>query len=136
MSEFLKLLNLELQMTDPHSDLAPKDKPKRSDRIVSGEVPEDIKKLWILSRSMMEEFAVRYVKLEMAGGTATEDQTSPIAELKDKADFIRELFWISLKDHFKLWGKESIGIRENWTVVYKERSVDDDIRDFLRRLME
>ena len=136
MSTWLKLLPLELQSIPEREYINPKAKvdPKK-DHIV-GDMTEDQKKLY--TRWLNLEQVFEQTLLEAKYETDEDKQKKlliKVEELHTKAEVVKEIFWISVRDEFELWGKGAIGVRKGFKVVWSEEENEPKtLRDFLSRL--
>ena len=58
--------------------------------------------------------------------------------MQERAEALRGIFWISVKDTFGLWdNKGSVGVRKGFKVAWREKEeAPRGLSDFIRRLME
>ncbi len=91
-----------------------------SDDNVVGEVPLDLRKLLVLSRQYKKRSAEAVTAAEFATeeGKIAENQEVVLAS-KTKSRLLNEIFWMSIREMFTLWGEEnsSLGIKRGWKVV-------------------
>jgi hypothetical protein len=133
--KLLKELDSVKKMDDPENEIGPKDK-------VIGDMTEDQKKLHTLSINLKKQaMEKRYKTTFSLGGNEKEnfekfvetflraalqmemkeekEVLEKFAELMEKADIIREIMWMDIKDHFHLWS-HNIGIRKGFKVVVRD----------------
>jgi DNA-binding transcriptional regulator/RsmH inhibitor MraZ len=104
-------------LVEPNAEISEKDH-------LVGEADVDLRKLYSLAISWEKTaietlVAARYINSK----TDQEQRMEKANELRKKSEIMMEIFWISLKDSFDLWQKQSIGIRKNWKVVWSEPEV-------------
>jgi len=133
MSTFLELLPLELKQVkdfiEPEEELKPKE-------TIIGEMSDDHKRLYTLSRYMIKEALDLLASLAIS----VKDKESLLAksrQLKTKVSILHELFWLEIKDDFDLWNTDgTIGVRQGFkVVVYKEEDRGEDPLDFIKKLL-
>lgn len=92
----------------------------KSDDNVVGEVPLDLRKLLVLSRRYKKRSAEATTAAEFATeeGKIAESQKVALA-FKEKSDLLNDIFWMSIREMFDLWGNEnsSLGVKKEWKVV-------------------
>ena len=106
------------------------DAKAEGEETVVGTAPLETRKLYALWMRW-ERFAAENM-VEYKYSSKDDSYLKKAIEFDHKAQVIRELFWISLKDAFNLWGKHSVGIRQNWTVVWFEN--ENPLRTFMEGL--
>ena len=52
--------------------------------------------------------------------------------LRQKAETVLEIMWITINDHFDLWGKPMKGIHKGWKVSFRETLTGVSPGDFLQ----
>ncbi len=136
MSTWLELLGLEFQYIEEKDCVEPKAKLDSKKDHVVGDMTKDQKKLYTYWLNLQREaeqtlLAARYENDE----GRQKEILLKAEELGAKAGVIREIFWISLRDEFALWGKGEIGVRKGFKVVWSEEENEPKtLRDFLSRL--
>ncbi|MBI4415232.1 MAG: hypothetical protein HY566_03260 [Candidatus Kerfeldbacteria bacterium] len=121
MSSWLDALQKEIQeelssshMMEPNTDIAPEDH-------IVGEIADDLKGMYSL--------ALRLQKTALDAHTAShyetnkehqEAQNEQAQRLAKKSELLLEIFWISIKEQYDLWGKPSVGVRRGWKAVWSE----------------
>jgi hypothetical protein len=114
MSTFLKLLPLELQdvkqLSEPNEDV------KRGEHVL-GKCSDDLKKLFSLSVQKMKE-AKRMAFEESMADEKNEENSVKAFEIKTKAELIRTLFWVGVRDELECWDKENLWLRKGWKIVW------------------
>lgn len=121
MLAYITLLNLELDVLKPEDYIEPYSDIIRGDTVV-GTMSEDSVKLytlWMQTCKAYEERRIEFMFSVAKPGRERERLACKVSELEDKSDFIRDLFWVSLKEELHLWGK-SIGVRSSRRVVIIE----------------
>jgi|SRR3989344_2526532 len=93
-----------------------------SNDIVVGDATNEMKRLYTLSRKYEEIFTrmaveARYAKNENEQIKAIKKAT----EANQKRETLLEIFWICIKDYFELWGKNSVGIRKGYKIIWRSR---------------
>ena len=95
---------------------------------------EQLQRLYSLARRLAESAARTGLEAQLARKhEQREEFIMKCYELRKKAELVIEIFWISIKDSFQLWDKDSIGIREDWQVVWSDQ--DTSIPPFLKKLI-
>lgn len=123
MTNWLDFLPRELELAEvkPGDPFEPNHEIGENDHSVG--VIEDgiLKKMYILAVRWKKEAAQLAVD---ASFTMDKEKQSILVkkayELRDKGEVLLHIFWVSVKEAFKLWGMESIGIRKGWKVVWTE----------------
>lgn len=106
------------------------------EHLVAEEVDDRLKRLYSLSMQwgrQSEEalVAARYTQ----DGTRKEELSQNALALRAKGALAREIFWVDLKDAYSLWGKDNVGIRQGWKVVwFDEESPPPQLVDALSAL--
>jgi hypothetical protein len=119
MSDFIDSLKLEMKMVYKFNE--PKWPIKDGETVVVEEIPDPLKAIWTVAMSTSRQAGLFAIDQQCEG----DDKTAQIEELKSKAYAIESIFWVYVKDEFKLWGiPDSVGIRKGWKVVtFKPRSM-------------
>ena len=98
----------------------------------------DLKKLYTLLMETLKSAEQNFLNAKFARDNEERDSSfRKFCELQEKARALHNIFWISVKDTFGLWNKDSVGVRKGFKVVWG--AVEEaplDIADFIRRLME
>ena len=102
------------------SSIEPSNEVEKDEHVV-GTADADVQKLYGLAMqwqktSMETAVAARFINRRKEA----EANLETAAILQKKSELVLEIFWLSLKETFDLWGKPSIGIREGWKVVWSE----------------
>ena len=108
--------------------------PKEENETVIGTLPEELIKLYSLWTATSRESDRVLVELRYSRDKSLIDRYD---ELSDQAKVLELLFWIGVKEHFKLWGvlpKENVqvGIRQEYQIVKFSR--EDNMPPFLKGL--
>ena len=115
MSNWLMLIPMELSMVEQLLD--PPGEVKSSDHQV-GEMDNELKKLYTLWQQL--EKSTYQTMLDARYKQLTPEEEAKINEMQQKTSVLRATFWIVVKDTFQLWGKESIGVRHGFMVVWSD----------------
>ncbi len=122
---WLDLLPRELELIGEDELIDPGDPMGRDEELI-GEMTLNQKKLYTLLEKMSKELDELTVQAKYAPYKEKENYVSKLHEIKDKVDVIKEIFYISLKDHFGIWkqipkwqedGVIGIGVRADFKVV-------------------
>lgn len=130
MTTWLKLLPLEVDsiksVIDTPLEVGPKDH-------AVGVLSNYLQKLLTLWR--LTDRATEQCQIDMKYSTDKDEREKLHAkfhELRDKAEAVSNIFWIAVRDDFDLWGKESVGIRKGFTIVWSDSEPEDNLPPFLR----
>ena len=132
MSEWLKLLPLELSEMEQSEILEPMHPMAKNDHQI-GEMSDMSKRLFTLAQLL--EKAGSQSKLDAQYCNDKMERLELMArtnEFLSKAETIRALMWIGIKDEFKLWNA-GIGVRVGFKVVTQPED-ENDMPPFLRHL--
>ena len=102
---------------------------------VVGDITSDLElqKFYVFGRRLIAESERLLIDAREARSREERGElVSRAQELNDKGHLIVNIFWASIKDSFRLWDKSSIGIREEWQVVWSDQ--DTSLPLFLRDL--
>lgn len=103
---------------------------------IAGDMTDGHKKLFTLWCRLQKVAEQSYIDARYLQDDDRKKQADIRAhELLQKADAFREIFWISINDHFEIWEKPSVGVRKGFLVVWSEMSLGN-ILDFLRDISE
>lgn len=133
MSTWIKLLPLEINEIKPDDYIEPAFPLEKRDHEV-GAMTDELKKLYTLWRLVEKEAAQTYIEFKYSK-THDDSILMKSVELRDKSEILKELFWVSLKDEFKLWAKD-VGVRKGYIVVWfenEEQSPGDILRGLFGR---
>lgn len=133
MSNWIKLLPLELHEIEEGEFCEPETGPESGKDNIVGEMSIDLKRIYTRYRTLRESadraaIDAKYAKKE----EQRKEFLIKALELHEKAEAMESIFWISVKDEFGLWGKESIGVRKGFLVVWSEAEAPKSFIDFLR----
>jgi len=132
MSTWFKLLPLDLgEITDylePDNEVSPNEN-------LVGEMDDDQKKLYTKWTSLKAEAIHCRADVITKRGDPLEQAKAQALELQTKTDLIKELFWISIRDGFQLWGKDAIGVRKGFIIVWYESSGHPPFGELFRGLI-
>jgi len=131
MITFLELLPIELhEITDyfePNTEL------EENDHKV-GVMSEDLKKLYTLWNNTMKTVSLMKTERRFSRVTNEEEFDAKIEELMERAEVLKNLFWFAVKVEYNLWGKDSIGVRKGFNVVWSDQ--EPGVDGLFRRLFE
>jgi len=116
---FLETLRLELENVNLTESPDPPFPVETGDHVV-GIASEEHKKLYAVWQNYERAGMETGIQARYARGE--EERTQAIrraSSLSMKANLIRDLFWISLRDSFDQWGRD-IAIKAEWKVVWTE----------------
>jgi len=119
MSEWFKLLPLEIKEMPESEIIEPDREPGPHDQIVlDSEISLELKKLYTLAIKLQEEaekaqLAARYCR-DPQNKQRLEEQAN---EYFGKANCLGMIFWVSLRDETHLWGEQMSQVRKGWKVV-------------------
>lgn len=126
-----KLLLMELNEIKEENFIEPRVELQPGDEEI-GKMAEDQIKLYTFAENLERAGAEYLLKVRYSTDeTERFEAIKKVAELKQKSETLREIMWICIKDHFELWGRESIGIRKGFRVVVSAPKPPNFI-DFLR----
>jgi len=135
MLTWLYSIRLELenmgndQLIEPPGDMQP------DDNLVD-QAGLEIRKLYTLSMLLEKAAAEAQIAARYDPDSQKRSQSEEkIYELTQKAKVVRDIFWITLRDEYGLWSKDSIGVRKGWQVVWNEDrgpTLGDFLGGFLR----
>ena len=113
MNTWFKLLPLEIQAVEELVE--PTDEVKEGETIV-GTVPDELKRLWSLHKSMKKAAEMMEIELRYTKGSAQD--RGKVCELMGKAKALEIIFWTGVLDEWQLWGHpEQTALRVGWQVV-------------------
>ncbi|HEY4475187.1 MAG TPA: hypothetical protein VJB92_00460 [Candidatus Paceibacterota bacterium] len=132
---WLDVLKIELDAIGADDLIEPKGEVEDGEEVV-GLVPEELRKLYTRAQQSEAE-ALRFVA-DLRIARNDKDQKHAIEKsiaVKAKAETMSAIFWLCIRDEYKLWGPDVIiGVRKSWNVVRK-KDQDSPIPDFLRKLL-
>ncbi|MEK7767911.1 MAG: hypothetical protein AAB368_16900 [bacterium] len=137
MATWLEMLRIELENLGPDDLRAPIGPVKPEEHRV-GEADLAHQRMYGLAVRLERAAAEAVLEAKYAPDQPTQDAVAARAcELSEKANKLREVFWVSLKDAFRLWDKPAVGLRAGWAVVWfkPEDQPQLDGGDFFRRLL-
>lgn len=114
MPTWIDMIRRELEEM-PDANLYEPHNPIEFDDRIAGEANVELRRLFTLS--------VRFEDL-----ICTSSGSNCIlsdAELRQKANTLRAIFWVSIRDEFKLWDKNPISIRRGWKIAWSNRQRDN-----------
>ena len=130
MNTFIEMLPLELrEVTDyiePNTEFGSNDYDV-------GVMSEDLKKLYTLWTCTMKSAA--HMKADSMFGRVDnkEECDARLDELVERVELLARLFWFTVKAEHNLWGKNSVGVRKGFTVVWSDQTYGET---FLHKLFE
>ena len=132
---WLKILPMELENIDAKELDEPGEEVDPRSDVVVGEASDDLKRIYTLTEKL-QEAGVRYsVDARFSkDNNLRSDAEKKVYELHDKLEALMRIFWITLKDDFNLWGKDSVGIRKGWKVTYCKGGHPTSFLDILKNL--
>ena len=132
---WLKILPMELSNIDAKELVEPGEEVDPRSDVVVGEASDDLKRIYTLTEKL-QEAGVRYsVDARFSkDNNLRSDAEKKVYELHDKLEALMRIFWITLKDDFNLWGKDSVGIRKGWKVTYCKGGHPTSFLDILKNL--
>lgn len=140
MSTWLKLLPLELNGIEENEFCEPETEVDPTKDHMVGEMSLDLKRIYTHWRGLRESADRAVLDAKYAKGNDQREALFMRAiELHEKAEVMEDIFWISLKDEFGLWGRENsdntTGVRKGFKVVsLKSEVTPKTFLDFLRGL--
>ena len=121
MSTFLKLLLLELDSLSPDDFYEPDAEPRPSDQ-QAGELTEGLLRLYTLWQQTEKLAAEKAMEARFSRGP--DDQRRELIakarELEDKSGFVKDLFWLEVRDENHLWDKPVVGVRKGRRVIWSD----------------
>lgn len=118
MTTFVDLILMDVQLVEEKGLIEPQAEPGSGDHVVGTAGPE-LQKLYSLALTWEKAATEAILAARYSTTKVNLNQTAvKITQLREKAKILMEIFWISLKDAFNLWDKESVGIRKGWKVVW------------------
>ena len=132
---WLKILPMELANIDAKELVEPGEEVDPRSDVVVGEASDDLKRIYTLTEKL-QEAGVRYsVDARFSkDNNLRSDAEKKVYELQDKFETLMRIFWITLRDDFNLWGKDSVGIRKGWKVTYCKGGHPTSFLDILKNL--
>ena len=132
---WLKILPMELSSIDAKEFIEPDEKIDQRADVVVGEASDDLKRIYTLVNKLQEVGARYAVDARFSKDNRFRlDAEKRAFELKRKVDTLLDIFWITLKDDFDLWDKDSVGIRKGWKVTYRKDGLPNTFLDILKNL--
>lgn len=131
---WLKILAMELSGLGPNEIIEPETEVDKSD-VVVGEASDDLKRIYTLAEKLREAGARYTVDARFSKDNRLRaDLQRKVYELSQKVETLMQIFWITLKDDFNLWDKNSIGVRKGWKVAYSKNDSPTTFLDILKNL--
>ncbi len=94
-----------------------------------GVLNDELKRLYSLWKA--NEKMASQIKLDLRYSQVAEVKRIEILGRQiQKVVILEASFWVSVKDKFNLWGKEAVGVRRGWMVVWGK--AEDGIRTTMR----
>jgi hypothetical protein len=122
------LMNLQEKIQSTTIGYTPQnDPPKKNETVISASIPDDLKRLWILSMQLM----VDAVKLQADKQLNNNISSTEIDKKRVTSEVLTEIFWAALRAEYNSYGRE-IGIRENWQVVEFDMDHKSQLLKFLK----
>lgn len=116
--------------------IAPEGEIEQKDHL-AGDLNNDtqLQRIYTLGRKLSESGARMLLEAHLARKhDQQEELLIKASELRAKAEIVMSIFWISIKDSFQLWDKPSVGIRQEWQVVWSDQDIS--IPPFFRNLLD
>ena len=104
-------------------------KMEEGDKVI-GELPPWLQKLYALMRYQSREFKQLKVDLEFSSQTEGHENCK-ICEIKQKMDFLAEMFWTCARFHFNEPHAESVGVRQGWKFVISKPDPRERFKNFM-----
>lgn len=126
----------EIEQIGPDDFIQPNTNIDPTKDIVAGPASLKARKLYSLALQYEKKSSERGIESRYEQDNRQKQVlVSLSAEYQAKCDALLKLFWITVDEEYRLWGKRSTGIRTNWTVVYSEHTDEPEkpsFEDFLR----
>ena len=118
MSDFLKLLPLELQMLDKDKLAGPIEPMKPNEKQIGLITDETQRKLWSMYLEMRKSAEQAFLEARYQGNLDMGQELGARGlELYVKSGIIESIFWALIRDDFKHWNNDNIGVRAGWILV-------------------
>jgi len=130
MITFIELLPLELREITDY--LEPNSATGTNDHEV-GTMSKDLKKLYTLWNNAKKNAIIMRAEREFGRVDNETEYDAKIEEIAERAEVLRRIFWFCVRIEHSLWGKDSIGVRKGFTVVWSDQDLGESP---LRRLFE
>ena len=132
---WLKILPMELVNINANEFSEPDDEVDPRFDVVVGEASDDLRRIYTLAERLLEAGARYSVDAQFSKDNRLRSDAGKKAyELAKKIEVLKEIFWITLKDDFDLWNKDSVGIRKGWKVTYRKDGLPTTFLDILKNL--
>lgn len=132
MSEWLKLLPLELSEMDEPDIIEPEHPLEKNDHLI-GEMSDTTRRLFTLGRLLGKSAKQSALDAQYcANRTKKVELQARAREFAAKSNVLKELMWIGIQDEFGLWSANT-GVRVGFKVVTTPEDMDN-IPPFLRDL--
>ena len=118
---WVDMVKMEAENLPAEDMIEPQRELENCEHVVGELDHQELKKYFTLAMRWNRE-AADCVKgaAEISDAQAREEELTIAAELHKKSQMIFDISWTSLKDEYRLWDKDSIGIRRGWRVIYKD----------------
>jgi hypothetical protein len=123
------LTNLQEQIKETDINYTPQEPVGAKENVVHVGVPDDLKKVFILSMRLK----VQATKMQVDSMIDNSVDKTTIEKLKSKSSAAIELFWAALRAEYNCYGHD-IGLRKDWTVVEFDNDRQDSLEKFLKGL--
>jgi len=135
-TRWFDMLRLELDVIGDDELIEP-DGEMRPDEKVVGIASGDIKKLHTRVSQLKAE-ALRAAADVEAARNERERMAAivRVREIYEKYQLVLKVMWVCIRDEYRLWGGDSIGIRFGWKIVKKSDAGHIDILTQLRNLLD
>jgi len=132
---WLKILSIELSSIDAKEFIEPNTEVDLRSDVVVGDADDELKRVYALTEKLQEAAARYSIDARFSkDNRLRSDAEKKAYELRKKVEILMEIFWITLKDKFDLWDKNSVGIRKGWKVVYSKENLPRTFLDILKNL--
>ena len=94
---------------------------------VAGTMSNELRKLYtLMEKSRNENRKNIEEKIENIFSLLLDSLKFDIGQASKKLLTLYDIFWISLRDEFNLWDKDSVGVRKGFAVVWTEENKEPD----------
>lgn len=131
MSTWMYKVFKEIEAINPENLIEPNMEVQPEDH-EAGEIDPDLRKLYGYATSILKEALQTRVEAKFLSGDEAQSKFIEAAEKQEKCKALMSIFWISAKDAFGLWNKESIGVRKGWKIVWSDYDPDNPLLSILK----
>ncbi len=122
----------EIDHTDPEMMKVPSAPEKGDQPVATLEKDDWLRKLFVLSLFYAKQY--EELRLEHHYDEENAELKQRISKYKDTTDALTALFWLFVRDKYKLWSQGSIAIRKGFNIVLCKND-DDGPPEFIKRLL-